>query len=63
MVIHCVENIPPSFIYLAVSKVASVFIIDNTIILSDGVNLFIITLDKQFKKIIKQFVTSAKGTI
>lgn len=63
MVIQCVENIAPSFIYLAVTEVVSVFMIDNTIILSDGVNLFVITLDKQFSKIEKQFVTPLKGTI
>lgn len=63
MVVHCVENIPSSFIYLAVTEVVSVFIINNTIILSDGVNLFMITLDKHFSKIEKQFVTSLKGTI
>lgn len=63
MVIHCIENIPPSFIYLAVTEVASVFIVDNTIILSDCVNLFVITLDKKFSKIEKQFVTPLKGTI
>jgi len=60
---HCVENIHPSFIYLAVTKTIATFIIDHTVILSDSVNLFQITLDKQFSKIVKQVVTQLKGTI
>lgn len=60
-VMHCVENIPTSFIYLAVTKIVTTFIVDQTVILSDGVNLFLITLDKQYSKIVKQVVTQLKG--
>jgi len=60
---HCIENITPSFIYLAVTKTIASFIVDHTVILSDGVNLFLITLDKQLSKIVKQVVTQLKGTI
>lgn len=63
MVMHCVEDIPSSFIYLAVTEVVAVFIFDHTVILSDGVNLFLITLDKKFSKIEKQVVTPLKGII
>lgn len=58
---HCVENIPSSFIYLTVTKVVAVFIFDNTVVISDGVYLFLITLNKQFSTIIKQVVTPLKG--
>lgn len=63
IIMNCVENIHPSFIYLAVTKTIATFIIDHTVILSDSVNLFQITLDKQFSKIVKQVVTQLKGTI
>jgi len=62
-VIHCSESIPLSCTYLAVTKVIAVFIISQTIIVSDGVNLFLITFDNQFSKIIKQVVSPLKGTI
>jgi len=60
---NCVENIHPSFIYLAVTKTVATFIVDHTVILSDGIHLFQITLDKLFSKIVKQVVTQLKGTI
>lgn len=63
MVMQCCENIPPSFIYLAIVNVVTTIVIDQTIILSDGVNLFLTTLDNQFSKIIKQVITSLKGII
>lgn len=63
IIMHCIENITPSFIYLAVTKTIASFIVDHTVILSDGVNLFLITLDKQLSKIVKQVVTQLKGTI
>lgn len=62
-VMDCVENVASSFIYLAVTEVVSVFFVDCTIILSDSIHLFIITLDKQFSKIVKQVVTPLKGTV
>jgi len=62
-VLDCVENIPPSFIYLTITKVVTTFIIDSTVIISDGIHLFQITLDKNFLKIIKQVVTPLKGNI
>lgn len=61
MVLPCDENVPPSFVYLTVTKVVSVFIVDHTVILSDGINLFLITLDKHFSKIVKQVMTPLKG--
>lgn len=61
-IIDCVQNIPSTFIHLAVTKVVAVFIVDLTVIVSDGVHLFLITLDKQFSKIVKQVVTPLKGT-
>lgn len=63
IIMHCVENIHPSFIYLAVTKMVAAFIVDHTVILSDGIHLFQITLDKQLSKIVKQVVTQLKGTI
>jgi len=60
---HCVENVPLSFIYLAITKVITTFIIDSTVIVSDGIHLFQITLNKQFSKIVKQVITPLKGTI
>lgn len=63
IVVHCVENVDSAFIYLAVTKTVATFIVDHTVILSDGVNLFFISLDKQFSKIVKQTVTQLKGTI
>ncbi|KAF0753240.1 Uncharacterized protein FWK35_00018072 [Aphis craccivora] len=63
MVVHCVENVDSTFIYLAVTKTVATFIVDHTVILSDGVNLFFISLDKQFSKIVKQTVTQLKGVI
>lgn len=63
MVMHCTENIPSSLIYLAVTEVVAVFIYNYTVILSDGINLFLITLDKYFSKVEKQVVTPLKGTI
>lgn len=62
-IIHCVENCPSTFIHLAVTKVVAVFIVDLTVIVSDGVHLFLITLDKEFSKIVKQVVTLLKGTL
>jgi len=62
IIMHCVENINPSFIYLAVTKTIATFIVDHIVILSDGIHLFKITLDKQFSKIVKQVVTQLKGT-
>lgn len=62
-VVHCVENIDSTFVYLAVTKTVATYIVDHTLILSDGVNLFLITLDKQFSKIDKQVVTLLKGII
>lgn len=62
-VMHCVENIPPLFVYLAITKVVATFIIDCTVIVSDGINLFQTTLDKQYSKIIKQIVIPLKGII
>lgn len=58
---QCVINIPTSFIYLTVTKVVTALIVDHTVIVSDGVHLFKITLDKQFSKIVKQVVTPLKG--
>lgn len=60
---NCVENIPSSFIYLPVTKVDTVFIVDYTIIISNGVNLFLITLDNKFSAIVKQVVTPLRGII
>jgi len=60
---HCVENIHPSYIYLAVTKTVATFIVEYTVILSDGVHLFLITLDKPFSNIVKQVVTQLKGTV
>lgn len=62
-VMYCSDNIPSSLIYLPVTKVDTVFIVDYTVIVSDGINLFQITLDKQLSKIVKQVVTSLKGII
>lgn len=62
-VMHCIENIPSSFIYLTVTKVDTAFIVDYTVIISNGINLFLITLDKQFSKIVKQVVTPLRGII
>lgn len=63
IIMDCVENIHPSLIYLAVTKMVAAFIVDHTVILSDGIHLFQITLDKQVSKIVKQVVTQLKGTI
>lgn len=63
IIMHCVENIHPSYIYLAVTKTVATFIVDHTVILSDGVHLFLITLDIPLSKIVKQVVTQLKGTI
>jgi len=63
IVVHCIENVDSEFIYLAVTKTVATFIVDHTVILSDSVNLFFISLDKQFSKIVKQTVTQLKGTI
>ncbi|KAL4131403.1 hypothetical protein QTP88_008719 [Uroleucon formosanum] len=63
IIMHCVENIHPSLIYLAVTKMVAAFIVDHTVILSDGIHLFQITLDKQVSKIVKQVVTQLKGVI
>lgn len=61
-VMYCTENIPSSFIYLEVTQVVTVIIVDHTVIVSNGIYLFLITLDKQFLKIVKQVVTPLKGT-
>ncbi|XP_022165272.1 uncharacterized protein LOC111030188 isoform X2 [Myzus persicae] len=63
IIMHCVENIHPSYIYLAVTKTVATFIVDHTVILSDGVHLFLITLDIPLSKIVKQVVTQLKGVI
>ncbi|XP_001948571.1 uncharacterized protein LOC100165824 [Acyrthosiphon pisum] len=63
IIMNCVENIHPSFIYLAVTKTVATFIVHHTVILSDGIHLFQITLDKLFSKIVKQVVTQLKGVI
>lgn len=62
-VMDCVEDVPSSFIYLAVTEVIAVFFVGHAMILSDGINLFIITLDKHFSKIVKHVVTPLKGNV
>ena len=60
---NCVENICPSFIYFAITETVATFIVDHAVILSDGVHLFLITLNDNFSEIVKQVVTQLKGTI
>ncbi|XP_025414302.1 uncharacterized protein LOC112686300 [Sipha flava] len=62
-VMDCVESVASSFIYLSVTEVVAIFFVDCTIILSDSIHLFIITLDKHFSKIVKQVVTPLKGVL
>jgi len=42
--------------------VVSVYVVDNTVIVSDGVHLVQITLDKQFSEVVKQVVSPLTGT-
>ncbi|XP_050425102.1 uncharacterized protein LOC126836102 [Adelges cooleyi] len=63
MVIHCDVHTLPSYICLPVTRVECALIVDYTVIVSDSINLLLVTLDEQFSTISRQVVTPLKGIL
>ncbi|XP_050525143.1 uncharacterized protein LOC126896420 isoform X2 [Daktulosphaira vitifoliae] len=63
ILINCNRDLTPSYIYLSIDRVECLLFVYNNILLSDGFNLLLLTLNEEFSGFTRKVITSLKGVL